>query len=98
LLCSNVKVSETSETDCQKEINDIASIWLQIFIPNCKSFLLNFVYRPHYSTQSWIDLYEEQIEMVDTSLIEYFIMGDLNMTFLPGHKTEILRNTKGRTQ
>jgi hypothetical protein len=43
-------------------------------------------------------LYEEQIEMVDTSLIEYFIMGDLNIPYLPGQKMEIFRNKNGRTQ
>ena len=28
------------------EINDIESIWIQIFCKNRKSFLINFVYRP----------------------------------------------------
>ena len=49
------------------EINDIESIWLQLFCKNCKSFLVNFVYRPPNSNQAWIDLYDAQLDIADCS-------------------------------
>ena len=76
------------------EINDIESIWLQIFCKNCKSFLVNFVYRPPNSNQAWIDLYDAQLDIADCSNQVYFLLGDFNIKYVYGNNQDIFNNTK----
>ena len=54
-------------------------MWIQINNTNSKAFLINFVYRPPYAGQTWIDLYEAQLDRVDLSRSEYHILGDFNI-------------------
>ena len=74
------------------EINDIESVWLEIMPQFCKSFLLNFIYRPPSSKQSWIDLYNAQVELVDSLCVEYYILGDVNINY--DAKTSTFDNQK----
>jgi hypothetical protein len=76
------------------EINDIESIWIQIFCKNRKSFLINFVYRPPNSNQAWIDLYEAQLEIADCSNHVYYLLGDFNINYVNRNSQEIFNNTK----
>jgi len=66
------------------EINDIESIWLEVNISHFKSILLNFIYSPPNSSQSWIDLYNQQLELLDTLELKYHILGHLNINYIPG--------------
>ena len=61
------------------ESNEIESIWIQVNIQGSKPFLLNFVYRPPDVHQTWIDLYEGQIETANIFKFETHIVGDLNL-------------------
>lgn len=79
------------------EISEIESFWLQIFISTSNSFLISFVYRPPNSTQSWIDSFDEQIEMADSSFLDYYILGDLNINYIPEQGSESFNNTKWMT-
>ena len=65
------------------EDNNIESMWLQISLPNNKPFLLNYVYRPPNSKQEWIDLYEKQIDLADQTNFHMFLLGDLNINYIP---------------
>ena len=38
------------------------AVWIQINNTNSKAFLINFVYRPPNAGQTWIDLYEAQLD------------------------------------
>lgn len=76
------------------EINNIESIWIEITYPNTKSFLINYVYRPPNSKQSWIDEYEIQLDLVDINKNEFYILGDFNINYYPDKKRNMFDNTK----
>ena len=63
------------------ETTDIESLWLEVSGKHCKSFLINFIYRPPNSSQTWIDMYDSQLEVVYTSNVEYYILGDVNIKY-----------------
>ncbi len=65
------------------EVTDIESIWLEINGLYCKSFLINFIYRPPNSHQTWIDLYDKQLEIADSSNIGFHLIGDFNINYSP---------------
>ena len=46
---------------------------------NSKFFLICSVYRPPNSHSGWIDIFEEEISMVQTTGLETIIMGDFNI-------------------
>jgi len=60
------------------ESDDIESIWLQINIVKYKPYLINFVYRPPNSPQSWIDSFELQINKADMEDCNMYSTGDFN--------------------
>jgi hypothetical protein len=70
------------------------SVWLEIIYPNCKPFLLNFIYRPLNVHQSWTDDYEKQLSIINILNIEYHILGYVNINFYPMNKKKKYNNTK----
>ena len=76
------------------ENDDIESVRIQINSTNSKAFLLNFVYRPPNAGQTWIDLYEAQLDRVDLSRSEYYILGDFNINYLSANTDKHFNNTK----
>ena len=63
------------------ESTDIESIWLQLNFVHKSSSLLNFVYRPPNSPQSWIDAYEKQLTLAESTSYDWYAMGDYNIAF-----------------
>lgn len=58
------------------------------------SFLVNFVYRPPNSNQTWIDLYEEQLDIVDCLNVDYYLLGDFNVAYVAENSIENFKNRK----
>ena len=57
-------------------------IWLQINNLKYKPYLINFVYRPPNSPQSWIDSFELQINKADMEDCNLYSTGDFNFPCL----------------
>ncbi|KAK3084222.1 hypothetical protein FSP39_010249 [Pinctada imbricata] len=64
------------------ESSDIETIWLEILIPNSKSFLYCSVYRPPSANTSWVDLFATEIEKATCGNEEIIISGDFNIDLL----------------
>ena len=64
------------------EINEIESLWLEISIGESKPFLLSLIYRPPNSKQDWVELYDAQLDIVDCSNLEYYILDDININYM----------------
>jgi len=63
------------------EINEIDLLWLEISIGKSKPFLLNFIYRP--LTQKRLGgVYDAQLDIVDCSNLEYYILDDININYM----------------
>ena len=67
------------------ELSNIESIWLQINTDDNGQILVNFTYRPPNSPQSWIDEYEKQLILAESSNLDCFAIGDYNINFSPPH-------------
>ena len=76
------------------EVNDVESIWLELFNSNNNSILVNFLYRPPNSNQSWIDLYESQLDRADSTNLDLYILGDFNINYMPGKTVHNFNNSK----
>ena len=61
------------------EISNIETLWTEISLPNSKPFLVCTVYRPPHSKSEWIDLFEKELSIAQTTGLEFIIMGDLNI-------------------
>ncbi|MCW4260568.1 MAG: endonuclease/exonuclease/phosphatase family protein [Candidatus Thiodiazotropha endolucinida] len=61
------------------EISNIETIWAEVIQPSSKSFLICTVYRPPNALSSWIDLFETEISVAQSTGLEFLIMGDLNI-------------------
>lgn len=61
------------------ETGTIESIWMEVNYKYSRPFLLNFVYRPPNSPQSWIDHYEQQLALADSTKLDYYMLGDFNI-------------------
>ena len=64
---------------CDTEISNIETLWAEIALPISKPFLICSVYRPPSSTSDWIDLFEEELSIAQTTGLEVIIMGDFNL-------------------
>ena len=64
---------------CDLEISNIETLWAEIALPNSKPFLICSVYRPPSSTSDWIDLFEEELSIAQTTGLEVIVMGDFNI-------------------
>ena len=67
------------------EFSNIESIWLQINTDDNAQILVNVIYRPPNSPQSWIDEYEKQLILAESSNLDSFAIGDYNINFSPPH-------------
>ena len=68
------------------EVSAIETIWAEIILPHAKPFLVCTVYRPPSALNDWIDLFEEEISIAQTTGMEDIIMGDLNIDMkIPGN-------------
>ncbi|KAK6166964.1 hypothetical protein SNE40_022160 [Patella caerulea] len=75
------------------EIGDIETIWIEITPKYRKSFLLCLVYRPLASNLNWYNIFESPLNIINSSNIPLYIMGDINIDFnvnVPKQWSEIL--------
>ena len=61
------------------EISNIESIWAEVSLPNSRSFLICTVYRPPSTHANWLDLFEEELSIAQTTGLEFLLMGDFNI-------------------
>ena len=61
------------------EISEIETLWAEIALPNSKPFLICSVYRPPCASSAWIDLFEEELSIAQTTGLEMILMGDFNI-------------------
>ena len=63
------------------EFSNIESIWLQINTDGNAQILVNCTYRPPNSPQSWIDEYEKQLILAESSNLDWFAIRDYDINF-----------------
>ena len=61
------------------EASNIETLWVEIYLPNAKPFLICTVYRPPSSNSESIDLFEEELSIAQATGIEVILMGDFNI-------------------
>ena len=61
------------------EISQLETIWTEIEQPNSKPFLICSTYRPPNVQSNWIDLFEEEHSIAQTTGLELILMGDFNI-------------------
>lgn len=61
------------------ETSNIETLWAEIELPNAKPVLVCTVYRPPNVSHEWIDLFEVELSIAQTSGLEFIIMGDFNI-------------------
>ena len=68
---------------CRHEIetSNIETLWAEITLPNAKPFLICTAYRPPCTNSEWIDLFEEELSIAQTTDLEIILMGDFNFDF-----------------
>lgn len=76
-----LKKSLTYKRRPDLEVSNIETIWVEVELPNTKPFLLCTAYRPPSAHCDWIDLFEEELSIAQTSSLEYTLMGDFNIDF-----------------
>ena len=72
-----------SSKACQRkteiEISNMETLWSEVTFPNSKPFLLCTVYRPPNVQSDWIDRFEEELSVAQTTGLEIIVMGDFNI-------------------
>ena len=63
------------------ESSKLETLWAEITLPNAKPFLVCTIYRPPSATSEWIDLFEEELSIAQTTDLEIILMGDFNLDF-----------------
>ena len=63
------------------EISNIETLWSDITFPNSKPFLLCTLYRPPSVSCDWIDLFEAELSIAQTTGFEIILMGDFNIDY-----------------
>ena len=66
------------------ESHDIESVWIEIQIKNCKSFLICSVYLPPSAKVDWFENFSKQIEAATSNCSEIYLMWDFNVDFYNG--------------
>ena len=61
------------------ETSKLETIWAEVELPNAKPFLLCTLYRPPSARNVWMDLFEEELSIAQTSGLEVILMGDFNI-------------------
>ena len=63
------------------EVSKLETLWAEVVLRNAKPFLLCTLYRPPNANADWIDLFEQQISIAQTTGLEIIIMGDFNIDY-----------------
>ena len=63
------------------EVSQIESIWVEVSLTNSKPFLICSVYQPPNACAEWIDLFEEELSLAQTTGLDYLVMGDINIDY-----------------
>ena len=71
---------------CQRkkdlEISYTETFWSEVTLPKSKPFLLCTIYRPPNVNSDWIDAFEEEMSIAQTTSLEIIVMGDPNIDLL----------------
>ena len=73
LICQHKKDLEISNTE---------TLWSEVTLPKSNPFLLCTIYRPPNVNSNWIDAFEEELSIAQTTGLEIIVMGDLNIDLL----------------
>ena len=72
-----------SSLNCKRrselEISNIETLWSELTLPNTRPFLVCTVYRPPNALSEWIDLFEQEVSIAQTTGLEIILMGDFNI-------------------
>ena len=63
------------------ESSKLETLWAEITLPNAKPFLVCTIYCPPSATSEWIDLFEEELSIAQTTDLEIILMGDFSLDF-----------------
>ena len=63
------------------EISNIETLWSEFTLPNTRPFLVCTVYRPPNALSEWIDLFEQEVSIAQTTGLEIILMGDFNIDY-----------------
>lgn len=77
-----IRKSLTFKRRPELEISNIETVWAEITLPNSKPFLVCTVYRPPSARSDWIDLFEDELSVAQTTGLEYILMGDFNIDYI----------------
>ena len=72
------------------ENSNIETLWTAITLPNFKPFFICTVYRPPSACSDWINLFEEELSIAQTTGLEFILIGDFNIDIAP----QVSLNTK----
>ena len=61
------------------ENSNIETSWCEIQLPNSAPFLVCTIYRPPSMSAVWIDLFEEELSIAQTTGHEIIFIGDFNI-------------------
>ena len=61
------------------EISHIETLWCEFTLPNTKPFLVCTLYRPPSAQSEWINLFEEELSIAQSTGLEIILMGDFNI-------------------
>ena len=66
-----------SSLNCKRrselEISNIETLWSEFTLPNTRPFLVCTVYRPPNALSEWIDLFEQEVSIAQTTGLEIFL-------------------------
>ena len=72
-LSLNIKRRQDQET------SNIETLWTEVSLPNSKPFLICSVYRPPSACSDWVNQFEEELSIAQTTGLEFILMGDINI-------------------
>ena len=61
------------------ECSNLESLWAEVTLPHSKPFLICTTYRPPNAGSEWIDLFEKEVSVAQTTGYEFLLMGDFNI-------------------
>ena len=76
------------------EVSSIETLWAEIDLSNSKPFLVCTTYRPPSSNSEWIDLFEEELSIAQTTGLELIVMDDFNMDLNAKSEQEMAKSNR----
>ena len=55
------------------------TLWTEVYLLNAEPFLICSVYRPPSASLNWIDAFEEELSIAQTTGLEFILMDDFNI-------------------